>query len=134
MIRLRPEERDAVSSYIHSICAIALDQSKDYLIEGRLSGVLEEMDCTSFTDLIRRARGPAWQPQTPHHRPPHQIVAGRSPPHLERGLLHGSGNLQYRDPSARTPWRRQPLQHSPDRHGHLRSGCLPSQSGRLYTD
>jgi chemotaxis protein methyltransferase CheR len=59
MIRLRPEERQAVSSYIHSICAITLDQSKDYLIEGRLSGVLEETGCTSFTDLISRARADA---------------------------------------------------------------------------
>lgn len=56
MIRLRPDERQAVSSYIHSICAITLDQSKDYLIEGRLSSVLEEAGCTSFTDLISRAR------------------------------------------------------------------------------
>lgn len=56
MIRLRPEERQSVSSYIHSICAITLDQTKDYLIEGRLSGVLEEIGCGSFTELMSRAR------------------------------------------------------------------------------
>lgn len=56
MIRLLPEERPAVAHYIHSICAIALDQSKDYLIESRLSGLLEEIKCGSFTELISRSR------------------------------------------------------------------------------
>src|SRR5579871_520464 len=59
MIRLRPEERRTVASYIHSICAITLDQSKDYLIEGRLGNVLDETGCSSFTELIGRARADA---------------------------------------------------------------------------
>lgn len=56
MIRLLPEERQAVSQYIHSICAVSLDQSKDYLIEGRLSGLMQENGCASFLELISRAR------------------------------------------------------------------------------
>jgi len=56
MIRLLPEERQTVAQYIHSICAIALDQSKDYLIEGRLSGLMQETGCTSFTQLVSRSR------------------------------------------------------------------------------
>ena len=32
MIKLLPEERQTVAQYIYSLCAIALDQSKDYLI------------------------------------------------------------------------------------------------------
>jgi chemotaxis protein methyltransferase CheR len=56
MIRLLPEERLPVAQYIHSICAIALDQSKDYLIEGRLSGLMEEIKCSSFTELVSRSK------------------------------------------------------------------------------
>jgi chemotaxis protein methyltransferase CheR len=56
MTRLLPEERQNVAQYIHSICAITLDQSKDYLIEGRLSGLIEEIGCGSFTQLVSRAR------------------------------------------------------------------------------
>jgi chemotaxis protein methyltransferase CheR len=56
MIKLLPEERQNVAQYIHSICAITLDQSKDYLIESRLSAVMEELKCTSFTQLVSRAR------------------------------------------------------------------------------
>lgn len=56
MIKLLPEERLAVAQYIHSICAITLDQSKDYLIEGRLSGLMEEIRCPGFTELVSRAK------------------------------------------------------------------------------
>jgi len=56
MIRLLPEERETVAQYIHAICAITLDHSKDYLIEGRLSGLIEETGCNSFSQLISRAR------------------------------------------------------------------------------
>lgn len=56
MIHLLPEERPAVAQYIHSICAVSLDRSKDYLIEGRLSGLMEETGCASFLELIGRAR------------------------------------------------------------------------------
>jgi chemotaxis protein methyltransferase CheR len=56
MIRLLPEERQSVAQYIHSICAITLDQSKDYLIESRLSGLMDETRCTSFSQLIGRSR------------------------------------------------------------------------------
>jgi chemotaxis protein methyltransferase CheR len=56
MIKLLPEERQGITQYIHSICAIALDSSKDYLIESRLSGLMEETRCTNFTQLVSRAR------------------------------------------------------------------------------
>jgi chemotaxis protein methyltransferase CheR len=56
MIKLLPEERQNVAQYIHSICAITLDPSKDYLIESRLSGVMKDSGCTSFTQLVSRAR------------------------------------------------------------------------------
>jgi chemotaxis protein methyltransferase CheR len=56
MIKLLPEERQTVAQYIHSICAITLDQSKDYLIESRLSGLMQQTGCTSFTEFVSRAR------------------------------------------------------------------------------
>lgn len=56
MIRLLPEERQNVAQYIHSICAITLDESKDYLIESRLSGLMEETRCTNFNQLVSRSK------------------------------------------------------------------------------
>jgi len=56
LIKLLPQERQSVAQYIHSICAINLDASKDYLIESRLSGVLQEMSCSSFSELLSRAK------------------------------------------------------------------------------
>ena len=59
MIKLLPEERQNVARYIHSICAITLDRSKDYLIESRLSGLIEENNCNSFSQLVALARSEA---------------------------------------------------------------------------
>ncbi|HUB78737.1 MAG TPA: protein-glutamate O-methyltransferase CheR [Bryobacteraceae bacterium] len=56
MIRLLPEEHQPLAAYIHSICAVSLDQSKTYLMEGRLSRLVEETGCGSFQRLIDRAR------------------------------------------------------------------------------
>jgi chemotaxis protein methyltransferase CheR len=56
MIKLLAEERQLVAQYIHSICAITLDQSKDYLIESRLSAVMSETGSTSYTQLVSRAK------------------------------------------------------------------------------
>jgi chemotaxis protein methyltransferase CheR len=59
MIKLLPEERQSVAHYIYSICAITLDESKDYLIESRLSGVMHDSGCASFTQLLSRAKSEA---------------------------------------------------------------------------
>lgn len=56
MIKMLPEERPVVAHYIHSICAITLDDTKDYLIESRLSGLMEETKCTTFTQLVSMAK------------------------------------------------------------------------------
>jgi chemotaxis protein methyltransferase CheR len=56
MIKLLPQERQNVAQYIHSICAITLDESKDYLIESRLSALMDEAKCTSFAQLVSQAR------------------------------------------------------------------------------
>ena len=56
MIRLLPEERASVYHYIHSVCGITLDDSKSYLVEGRLGGVADRLGCASFSQLLARAK------------------------------------------------------------------------------
>ena len=56
MIKLLPEEQKTLSQYVYSISALALDDSKGYLLEGRLSGLAEEMGCRSFGELVSRAQ------------------------------------------------------------------------------
>jgi chemotaxis protein methyltransferase CheR len=56
VIKLQNDERRALSDYIQSICAIQLDESKAYLIEGRLGGLVEENRCSSFGEFLLRAR------------------------------------------------------------------------------
>ena len=56
MIKLLPEEHKTLAAYIYSICAVSLDQSKAYLMEGRLGKLLEETGCGSFSRLVERAK------------------------------------------------------------------------------
>jgi len=56
VIALQPDEHKAMADYIYSLCAISLDQTKGYLIESRLSHLVEELGCRSFRDLIARAK------------------------------------------------------------------------------
>jgi chemotaxis protein methyltransferase CheR len=56
VIRLQPEEHKSVSQYVHSLCAIVLDESKGYLIENRLAGLVEETGCGSYGGLLLRAK------------------------------------------------------------------------------
>ena len=59
MIKLMPDERQSVAQYIYSLCAISLDETKDYLIEGRLAGLIAETKSSSFTQLVSLARAEA---------------------------------------------------------------------------
>ena len=56
MMRLLPEERPSIYQYIHSICGIALDDGKTYLIEGRLGSLAKQTGCSTFSQLLARAR------------------------------------------------------------------------------
>lgn len=56
MITLLPDEFLPVTQYIYSLCAITLDRSKQYLIEGRLGPVAEAAGCRSFLELVNRSR------------------------------------------------------------------------------
>ena len=59
MIKLMPDERQSVAQYIYSLCAISLDETKDYLIEGRLAGLIAETKSASFTQFVSLARADA---------------------------------------------------------------------------
>ena len=59
MIRLLPEEQAVVTQYVYALCSITLDESKGYLIEGRLGPVAEAAGCRSFLELVNRARSEA---------------------------------------------------------------------------
>ena len=57
MIKLQPEEHKSLAQYIYSLCAVTLDESKGYLIENRLAGLVEETGCISYGGLLQRAKG-----------------------------------------------------------------------------
>ena len=52
-----PAEIDAVSSLVFDLCGIVLDQSKGYLIESRLTSVMQTAGARTFHDLVSGARG-----------------------------------------------------------------------------
>lgn len=56
MIRLGPDEHRSIAEYVHSLCAITLDESKGYLIEGRLARLVEESGCGSYSGFLRLAK------------------------------------------------------------------------------
>jgi chemotaxis protein methyltransferase CheR len=56
VIRLLPAEQKSLAQYVYSLCAITLDESKGYLIEGRLARLVEENRCTSYSGLVERAK------------------------------------------------------------------------------
>lgn len=56
MIRLQPEEHKSLAQYVYSLCAVVLDESKGYLIEGRLAHLVEESGCPSYGGLLLRAK------------------------------------------------------------------------------
>jgi chemotaxis protein methyltransferase CheR len=59
VIALQVDERQAMADFIYSLCAITLDHTKGYLIESRLSRVVEDLGCRTFRDLISRAKAEA---------------------------------------------------------------------------
>jgi chemotaxis protein methyltransferase CheR len=59
VISLKPEDQKALARYVYSITGIALDDSKGYLLEGRLGSLVEELGCNSYGDLVTRAQSEA---------------------------------------------------------------------------
>jgi chemotaxis protein methyltransferase CheR len=56
MIQLQPDERKGLAEYVYSLCSIVLDESKAYLIEGRLAKLVEESGAGSYGGLLRMAK------------------------------------------------------------------------------
>jgi len=55
--RITPEELKAFSQYVHHLTGIWLDETKGYLLESRLGGLLRDQGCASFSELLYRIRG-----------------------------------------------------------------------------
>jgi chemotaxis protein methyltransferase CheR len=56
MEKIKPEEMQFVSYYIHEISGISLEDSKAYLVETRLNGLLNEFGCNSYQELCMLAK------------------------------------------------------------------------------
>ena len=56
MLKITSEEIKLVTKYIYEISGIYLDESKKYLLETRLNGVAEEQGCSTFHDLLKKAK------------------------------------------------------------------------------
>jgi chemotaxis protein methyltransferase CheR len=56
MAKVLPEEFKTFSHYILTISGIHLDESKTYLLETRLGGLLKEFGCSSFSELYYRVQ------------------------------------------------------------------------------
>lgn len=59
MIKIKPDELDVLSKYIHAVSGIYLDKTKAYLVENRFSGLLQELGCGSFSELYYKAKADA---------------------------------------------------------------------------
>ncbi len=59
MIKLQGEEGRVFSQYIYTLCGIYLDDSKGYLIESRLSALIQETGSANFSELYAKARSDA---------------------------------------------------------------------------
>jgi len=55
MVKVLPEEFKTLSRYILTISGICLDDSKSYLLETRLGGLLKELGCSTFSELYYKA-------------------------------------------------------------------------------
>jgi len=56
MIKVTLDEFKVLTRYIYEVCGISLDESKVYLIETRLNGLVEELGCKSYSEFYYRAR------------------------------------------------------------------------------
>ncbi len=50
MIKITKDEFKVITRYIYDISGIYLDDSKAYLVETRLGGIIEEIGCASLSE------------------------------------------------------------------------------------
>ena len=56
MIKITPDEIKIIAQYLYQISGIAVDEKKAYLIETRLSGLVEESQCRNYLELYQKAK------------------------------------------------------------------------------
>ncbi len=56
MTTITADEFSVLSKYIYSICGVALDSTKTYLIETRLKSMMQQYACSSYLDLHAKAK------------------------------------------------------------------------------
>lgn len=56
MLKITTDEIKVISDYVYKISGIALDASKAYLIETRLSSLAEANDCRSYSELYYKSK------------------------------------------------------------------------------
>ena len=56
MSSITAEEFGLLAKYIHSICGVALDSTKTYLIETRLKSMMQQYSCASYMDLYNKVK------------------------------------------------------------------------------
>ncbi|PIE57638.1 MAG: chemotaxis protein CheR [Desulfobulbus propionicus] len=59
MLTIKPEELKTITRYIYDISGIHLDASKKYLLETRLSSLVDKQNCNSYQELQRKAQADA---------------------------------------------------------------------------
>jgi chemotaxis protein methyltransferase CheR len=57
MTEVTEAEFSLIAQYIESVCGIALDKTKRYLIHSRLASILETSECDTYHELIVKAKG-----------------------------------------------------------------------------
>jgi chemotaxis protein methyltransferase CheR len=56
MTKLTTEDIDAVCNLVDDLCGICWDESKAYLIESRLSAIVDKNGCENYQDFARKVR------------------------------------------------------------------------------
>ena len=56
MTTITADEFSVLSKYIYSLCGVALDSTKTYLIETRLKSMMQQYGCSSYMDLHAKAK------------------------------------------------------------------------------
>lgn len=56
-MHLEAHDIKAIAKVVHDLCGVVLDESKDYLIQGRLGKIAEQAGCRTFSELCTQLRG-----------------------------------------------------------------------------
>ena len=55
-MQVTPNDIDAICDLVHELCGVHLDESRSYLIESRLSEIVEKCECSSYPELVGEQR------------------------------------------------------------------------------